>query len=186
MTDEPRCQKCGKIQPSSQKDYFALLTVPSSFSLDLDYLEKRYLQSQQVVHPDRLVGKSIREKRYATQQSSLLNQAYEVLKDPIQRGYYLLKMLDKNYREHEGNGSQDPDFLMMLLMEQEAIESEADLEIIQQGLTKSKEILRSYEDAIQQAFEDQNLEAALTYLNRYQYQQTLMHKATQKLNQMRN
>src|SRR5687767_10792391 len=99
VTDAPLCLNCGKIQPPSQRDYFALLGLPVSFSLDLECLEKKYLQLQQLLHPDRFIGKSTREKRYANQQSSQVNQAYEALKDPIQRGIYLLKMQDRDYGE---------------------------------------------------------------------------------------
>lgn len=185
-TDMPQCLACGKIQPPSQNDYFELFTLPASFRIDLDYLEKKYLQLQQQVHPDRFVGQSIREKRYASQQSSLLNQAYEVLKDPIQRGHYLLQIMDKSYQEHADQGFQDQDFLMMLLMEQEVIEGTIDPEHLQESLKNYKEKLRAYEDMVRQAFDDKNLEAALAYLNRYQYQQTLLSKAMQKLNQIRN
>jgi molecular chaperone HscB len=187
VVDAHLCSNCGKIQPASQKNYFALLGLPISFSLDLDFLEKKYLQLQQLIHPDRFVGKSRREKHYATQQSSQLNQAYEALKDPVQRGFYLLKMQDRDYGEHAvGQVSHDPDFLMHLLMERESIESATDLGQIQESLAVGKEKLKTYEEAIRQSFEGQELEAALTYLTRHQYQQTLVERATQRLKQIRN
>jgi molecular chaperone HscB len=185
-TDTLLCTQCGKIQPPSQKNFFALLGLPASFSLDLGYLENKYLQLQQLIHPDRFVGKSVREKRYASQQSSLVNQAFETLKDPIQRGYYLLKILDKNYREDEKQTYDDQEFLMTLLMEQESIESTTDLEEIQINVQHGKEKSQSYAETIRQAFEDENLEAAQSYLSRYQYQQTLIDKAMQKSSQLRN
>ena len=117
------CNQCGKIQPPMNKDYYALIGVPVSFGVDLVYLEKKYLQLQKQIHPDLFVDKSMRERRYASQQSSMANQAYEVLKDPVQRGHYLLKIMDKDYQENQSSTFRDQEFLMTLMMEQEAIEN---------------------------------------------------------------
>jgi molecular chaperone HscB len=180
------CSQCGRIQPPTQKDYFTLLGLPVSYSMDLGYLEKKYLQIQQQIHPDRFVGASVREKRYAAQQSSIANQGYEVLKDPIQRGHYLLKLLDGDYREEDNQTYPDLEFLDALLSEQDTIESGTDLEQIQDIAKRGREMLQSYEDTIRQAFEEQNHKVALSYLNRYRYKQSLIDKATQKSNQLRN
>ena len=73
-------------------DYFAFFSLPRHLHLDLSALEKQFYILSRKLHPDRFVGKSPMEQEAALAQSSLLNDAYRTLKDPIARTQHLLTL----------------------------------------------------------------------------------------------
>jgi molecular chaperone HscB len=73
-------------------DYFEFFGLPRKLTLDVVALEKQFYAMSRKLHPDRFAGKSAEEQEAALAQSSLLNDAYRTLKDPIQRTQYLLKL----------------------------------------------------------------------------------------------
>lgn len=73
-------------------DYFALLGLPRRWQVDRNALERSYLERSQQVHPDGFVGKGDAAQRGALEASSKLNAAYRVLRDPILRAEYLVKL----------------------------------------------------------------------------------------------
>lgn len=73
-------------------DYFALLGLEPTFTLDLAQLESNYFTAQRKFHPDRFVGKPSDERQQALHQSMDVNHAYETLKNPLKRAQYLLSL----------------------------------------------------------------------------------------------
>lgn len=82
----------------NQIDYFSFLGLPRSFDVDLDALEKSYMVNQQKYHPDTQQGISACEKLKLMQHSVLINEAYQIIKDPLKRAAYLLGCLNKEER----------------------------------------------------------------------------------------
>ncbi len=72
-------------------NYFELLNISPAFTLDLSQLEKAYFAEQRKYHPDRFATKPPTEKHVAIQRSVDINNAYNMLKDPLKRAQYLLK-----------------------------------------------------------------------------------------------
>lgn len=72
--------------------YYESLEIPHPrLSLDLDDLQRRfYLRSRQL-HPDRFARASAAEQQAALEASSILNDAYRTLRDPVRRAEYFLK-----------------------------------------------------------------------------------------------
>jgi molecular chaperone HscB len=73
-------------------DYFEFFGLPRKLTLDVVALEKQFYAMSRKLHPDRFAGKPVEEQEAALAQSSLLNDAYRTLKDPILRTQYLLKL----------------------------------------------------------------------------------------------
>ncbi len=73
-------------------DYFQFFSLPPKLVVDTVVLEKSFYALSRKLHPDRFAGKSAAEQEAALKQSSLLNDAYRTLKDPIARTEYLLKL----------------------------------------------------------------------------------------------
>lgn len=71
-------------------NFFTLLGLDQHFAIDLTVLEKNYLALQQQYHPDRFASAPAAERQAALHQSITLNEAYQTLKDPVQRAGYLL------------------------------------------------------------------------------------------------
>lgn len=70
---------------------FTLLGLEKKFQLDLKDLEQAYFEAQKKAHPDQFAQASLEEKRQAIELSTKINQAYLVLKSPLNRAEYLLE-----------------------------------------------------------------------------------------------
>jgi molecular chaperone HscB len=86
------CQSCGKVQPPVPVDYFSFFGLPPRLNLDVAALTKDFYDLSRKLHPDVNAGASTQEQEWSLEQSSLLNDAYRVLKDPIKRTEYLLHL----------------------------------------------------------------------------------------------
>lgn len=73
-------------------NYFEVFDLPSKLQIDTASLEKQFYTLSRKLHPDRFASKPAAEQEAALAQSSLLNDGYRTLKDPILRTQYLLKL----------------------------------------------------------------------------------------------
>src|SRR6202012_5383763 len=80
-------------------DYFEFFELPRKLTLDVVALEKQFYTMSRRLHPDRFASKSVAEQEAALTQSSLLNDAYRTLKDPILRTQYLLNLVGVELEE---------------------------------------------------------------------------------------
>jgi molecular chaperone HscB len=88
---KPFCDKCGKVQaPSEGADYFAVFGLPRKLHIDLSALERNFYRLSRKLHPDLYAQASLQEQQWSLDQTSLLNDAYRTLKNPIARTEYLL------------------------------------------------------------------------------------------------
>ncbi len=76
----------------SVTDFFAILDMPAGCQLDRALLDEQYRKRQALWHPDRYVNASETEKMQALQHTSLLNDAYTILKHPLRRAEHLLEL----------------------------------------------------------------------------------------------
>ena len=121
------CHSCGAVQPPGNLDHFARLGVAPGFDLDLDRLEKQYLGFQRAMHPDRFVTKTAKERAIAESQAVAMNEAYEILKDPLRRAAYLLERAGRVAAVAKDQTVNDPELLMEAM---EAREQLAEVETI--------------------------------------------------------
>ena len=86
------CESCGKVQPPVPVDYFSFFGLPLKLNVDVAALEKDFYLLSRKLHPDLNARAGSQEQEWALEQSSLLNDAYRTLKDPIKRTQYLLHL----------------------------------------------------------------------------------------------
>ena len=86
------CASCGKVQPPQPVDYFTFFGLPQKLTLDVAALEKDFYELSRRLHPDLNARAGSMEQEWSLEQSSLLNDAYRTLRDPIKRTQYLLKL----------------------------------------------------------------------------------------------
>ena len=72
--------------------YFEVFSLPPKLSIDLASLENSFYRLSREAHPDRFANRPPEEQASATTRSSLLNDAYRALRDPIRRTEYLLSL----------------------------------------------------------------------------------------------
>jgi molecular chaperone HscB len=104
------------------KNHFELFGLPQRYRVDLDALTARYRDLQRVVHPDRYAGAGDQEKRLSMQGAVRINEAFQVLKDPIRRARYMLSLrgLDP---EAGPDTNRDAAFLMEQMELREELEA---------------------------------------------------------------
>ncbi len=102
------------------QNYFQLFGLPVSFALDTELLAERYRRLRQTVHPDLFATAGEREKRLALQASTLVNEAYQILRDPLARASYLLQVRGAGAGDDQET-TQDMAFLMEQMELREAL-----------------------------------------------------------------
>jgi molecular chaperone HscB len=86
------CNSCGKVQPAVPVDYFTFFGLPRKLDLDTAALEREFYALSRRLHPDVFAQAESQERAWSLEQSSMLNDAYRALKDPIKRTEYLLRL----------------------------------------------------------------------------------------------
>ena len=104
------------------KNYFELFGLPIGYIIDTEQLSERYRELQRVLHPDRYSNASAQERRLSMQGATRVNEAFEVLKDPLRRAHYLLS-LNGIEMDAQGESTQDTAFLMEQLELREELEA---------------------------------------------------------------
>ncbi|UCH53618.1 MAG: Fe-S protein assembly co-chaperone HscB [Pseudomonadota bacterium] len=110
------------LGPASHKNYFELFELPIGFAIDTMVLGARYRELARRVHPDRFAHASDQERRLAMQWTTLLNEAFQTLQDPIRRGQYLLSLSGVATLD-DTDTQMDPDFLMEQMELREQLEA---------------------------------------------------------------
>jgi molecular chaperone HscB len=88
---------------SPSQDYFAFFGLPPKLTLNNSDLQTRFYSLSRQFHPDRFARRAAAEQDYALNATALLNDAYRVLRDPIQRAEYLLATKGFDIGEQRSN-----------------------------------------------------------------------------------
>ena len=92
-------------------DYYqALQFTEPRLCLDQEDLQQRFYARSRQLHPDRFARSTPAEQQAALDLSSVLNDAYRTLKDPIQRAEYMLTLKGLASSEQRAN-DVPPDLL---------------------------------------------------------------------------
>ena len=113
------CPSCGKVQPpapaGASLDKFALLGLEPSFD-EPPGLDEKFRALSRKLHPDRFARATPRERRYSLEQTTLLNDAYKTVKDPVRRAEHLLAQ-----RGIKVEPRMSPEFLEQTLEDREKL-----------------------------------------------------------------
>ncbi len=95
------------IEAEAEQTYFTMFSLPRKLTIDTIALERDFYKLSRQLHPDLYARKSAEEQAWSLRQSSLLNDAYRTLKDPVARTAYVLK-LEGIRVEDENSESREP------------------------------------------------------------------------------
>ena len=145
-------------------NHFDLFGLPLQFQLDGSLLSSQFRDLQRQFHPDNFATASERDRLLAVQKAAQINDAYQVLKNPISRAEYLLVQHGEDIRG-EQQTMQDPMFLMEQMELREELEDIADSSDPEDALFafegKVSKMYKQQLSAIQQELDSQAwLEAA--------------------------
>jgi molecular chaperone HscB len=122
VTGEYLCGQCVKVQPLSKGlDYFACFKLPRLLNIDEQELERTYYDLSRTFHPDFYSTKDESEKTISLGNSAFLNSAYRMLKDPIHRVEYLIRLEAGAVKDIRSNPPAD--------LFEEILELQEDMEI---------------------------------------------------------
>lgn len=118
-------------------NYFEFFDLPVAFDLDQGVLRKRFIINSKKYHPDFHTSASEEEQEEVLEKSTINNQAWKTLLDPLKRMAHVL--LIKGVMPEEGQAKIPQEFLMEMMDINEALmELEFDPDP-----SKSKEVLAS-------------------------------------------
>jgi molecular chaperone HscB len=104
-------------------DPFATLGIERTFEINLAAVEKTHRELSRTLHPDRHAAGGASERRYALSKAVEVNEAWRIVRDPIQRAEALFALLGIKVGEtHEPKPSAD---FLMDMMEQRELLAEA-------------------------------------------------------------
>lgn len=75
-----------------KQNYFQLFDLTPDFDLDMAELRRKHRHLQTEFHPDKYTQATAQEQRLAVQYAAYINQAWQVLSQPVSRGDYLLQI----------------------------------------------------------------------------------------------
>jgi len=140
------CNTCIKIQPTpSSEDYFSFFELPKKLSIDAKALQTKFYELSKKLHPDSYQQATEQEKQIALEKSSILNKAYEIVKDPWLRAGYMLDV--ENFSKKNMDQKTPPELLAEMFEIQEHVDtikeakrspiSEEELKLIERDLNES-------------------------------------------------
>lgn len=106
-------------------DDFTLFDLPRRFALERAELDRRWRALQSEVHPDRFAAQGAAAQRLAMQWAVRVNEAYQRLKNPLQRGAYLCELAGVPV-DAERNAAMPAAFLMQQMQWREALDDARD------------------------------------------------------------
>ncbi|KAI9003202.1 HSCB C-terminal oligomerization domain-containing protein, partial [Gaertneriomyces semiglobifer] len=138
-----------------------------AYDIDEKKMKRRFLQVQRDVHPDGFGRKSKTEQQCADLQSSLLNKAFQTLRDPLSRAKYLLSLNHLSLAEHEG--LSDPHLLMEVMEIREALEEASSQHEVDNIKTENDQRIAETVQRLSDAFRSHDLEIAKKLTAQLQY-----------------
>ena len=99
-------------------DPFTLFDLAPFFRIDALALDKRFRELQACAHPDRFAHAGEFERRVSLQWATRINEAYQILKNPLPRARYLLERAGQGV---DGENAMPPEFLMEQMEWREAV-----------------------------------------------------------------
>jgi molecular chaperone HscB len=93
------CHHCGTIQPVRDIDHFARLGLERRIDIDMELLEHQYAALSRTLNPQRFMIRGMGERGHAAKQLESLNEAYEILREPLRRSRYWLAINEKSFNK---------------------------------------------------------------------------------------
>ena len=95
------CKFCKKIQDDVEINEFEIFSMDKKVLIDLDLLEKKYLELQMIFHPNKFISLSKREMEISNKYSSIINEAYNTLKSHVNRINLILMKSGVSITNHD-------------------------------------------------------------------------------------
>ena len=131
--------------------HFELFGLTPSVDVDVPALEARHRALSLELHPDRQPDPKLR--RQAADRTASLNEAVKVLRDPVRRAFYLLKLKGVDLeRDEAGEQRQMPiEFLEEVMERRESLDEVRVAKDVPRALAMAVEVTALMEKALERA-----------------------------------
>jgi len=120
-----------------QSTDFELFGISEQFVQNRTQIDKRWKELQREVHPDKFAAQGSAAQRIAMQWSVRINEAYQRLKNPLERARYLCELHDAPINA-ENNTAMPADFLVQPMQWRESLDEAKNSVDLDKILTESK------------------------------------------------
>ncbi|PZC80616.1 hypothetical protein B5X24_HaOG214183 [Helicoverpa armigera] len=161
------CGSCNALQqPVKGDNYFKIMGVSETYDLDEAELAKKYKELQRYLHPDKFANRQKEEQEISEKYSSLVNEAYKTLLEPLNRGIYMLRLRGKEIPE---NTEVDQAFLMQIMEKNEEVENAETEEEIMALNAENKKQIKTLQKQVSTAFFDGDMKRVIRLLGVMKY-----------------
>jgi molecular chaperone HscB len=132
---------------------FEIFGLSPSVDLDVGALEAKYRALALEAHPDRAAGADAATRRKLADQTASLNEALKVLKDPVKRAFYLLKLrgVDLTNETAAAKQKMPPEFLEEVMERREALDAARQAKDVARAREMGEEVRALLEAALARA-----------------------------------
>jgi len=165
----------GKFHGLTQ-NFFEIFQLPIQFNINEKKLDENYRLILKSIHPDRFVNATDTEKTQSLLKSTQINDAYKVLKNPIERIEYLLKI-----NNISPNVTLDNNFLMQQMEMEEKLEGQSNIEQLSKFLNEiTKNLNEKFQQVKRQLDDERNYAAVVSELAKIKFLAKLNQKIKDK------
>lgn len=179
------CDACHIVQPVAGLSPFKIMDIKVNFIIDPKILESQYFERQKLLHPDRFATKTSKEKMYASQQAMAVNDAYNLLKSPLDRADYLCVSLGGKSYKDETRKNINPEILMASMMMREALGQAKNEDVLDDMLKKNKEKQDQIIDNIAKLYMKKNIAELENEILSLQYEKRFMQEIKEKITKIK-
>lgn len=116
------CSACNALQPPDPtQNHFERFGISQRFAIEIDKLTSAFRLGQRATHPDRFVSSTDRERRHALEHSTVMNDGYRLLREPMSRAGYLISLLGLDV-DDDRSIQLSSSFLITILEVRESLE----------------------------------------------------------------
>src|SRR5262245_37320611 len=91
------------MTPALPADYFEVFGIQRGLDLEPAVLQRKFYELSRQLHPDKFAAAPPEYQQYAVDATAQLNDAWRVLRDPVKRAEYLLKLEGFDIGEQRSN-----------------------------------------------------------------------------------
>ena len=173
------CPTCEAVQGPAPVSHFERLGIDVTFDVDVAAIDRLYFDLQRQLHPDRFATKAPKEKALSQQQATALNDAYEVLKDPLKRADYMVHILGVDVFPEGCNLVNDQAILIEAMEMREKLMMADSMNALNDIQRDTKSEIDDVLTALSLAFKGEDIEGACQLTTRLKYLNKMMGEVRQ-------
>ena len=166
------------VESLSMFNAYEVLNLTPSFTLDLETLEKAYLEEIRHIHPDHHCTQGEEQRKKSLEETAKMNEAYRILKDPLLRAHHFLTLSGVSISFEQ---ALSPEVLEESLALREVLEDASSLEEVQSLMDETQGKMESLLSHLSGLFETKDFKESQKVIEHLSYFKRFIQEAQEKL-----